>query len=1242
MSAISRTTPNRRQLMGFARRHGGCLLLALGLILPPPASSTASWDPLFRGAQAFDVGTWPPTSNYRHSSPSQLVAGDLNADGRPDIVVVNRDVIGTGGRTMSVLLHSQDPSARSAFLPKATYPTLVEPMHVELADMNLDGHLDAVVRSVLDSVCVMLGTGTGTFGEPVHRAALGTHAEYSAPRAMVLADVNQDGLPDVLTAGTSTGGFPIPRISVLLGAGGGSLAPPTLFDANSDGQGYSLAVQDFTGDGIADVVVGVSGGATLLQGSGTGMFGYVQHVLSVVDHLITTTVTDLNGDSAPDLVFSGFSMVYTLVNTGGGTFSAGSYAAPNASAEFVELGDVNLDGSLDLVTSGFGRPISVRLGNGNGTFTSAMVHASPHSWSGDFRLVDVNMNGRLDLVVSSPGSSTARPHMVSLLLDDGSIGFQSVVASTPFLSGVRHPAVADFDQNGKLDVAVSSSNLIEIGLGNGNGTFVGMVGGPASMPGTIVAGDWNRDGKDDIAFQYGAAIVGWTGTGTGGFSGMLAFSIQGHTLHHRSVADMNRDGLQDLVVVNPAHEVRVFTQNLDGTFTANAPGDFNSTFRSLVLGDWNRDGFTDVIVAEGVTGLPSTAAVTFYPGFGNGMLGVGRVVSRTVLYADLCAGDFNRDGKLDLAMLETLAGQSGLRGIDVALGNGSGGFLMAPSVPTLEQNGNRIESWDVNLDGVPDLVSSAMADRGTDPLALDQRTSSIEVHLGNGTGQFGPPLAYSLEVTDAATDRIGAPLFAVGDVNRDDSPDVLFPGYVPGEFRSLLATPPDFGNALSPRVDYAMTAGASRVAMGDLNRDGILDVVTSSTSNPVSVRLGTQQGALGTATSVAQSLNARHLELADVNRDGKLDLLLTRAGLGFPDLMACMLGNGDGTFGPRLDHAIEGITEFALGDMNRDGKLDIVAAKSDPAFSVLRTLFGNGDGTFTLQAQQAPVPTTQIYDVEIGDVGHDGILDAVVAGGGVYLLRGSITGLFSAGFTVDLGNTTYRTVCLADFDRDGYVDLAAANQALQVAVAWGSGVQPFSTALFSNTPANAWDLQAGPAERDGRQFLYVTMANSKVAVLQPSVNPGVFGTAGSYDTGPGPEALALGDLNRDGLLDVITANSGSGDVSVFSPPGTLVTGVTTTPAPVLHARLDQNAPNPFNPETTIRFAVPEPGQVQLSIYDIHGRLVSKLVDGPLPAGEHAIRWDGRSATGESAASGVYYYRLRTARENESRKMVLVK
>jgi hypothetical protein len=88
--------------------------------------------------------------------------------------------------------------------------------------------------------------------------------------------------------------------------------------------------------------------------------------------------------------------------------------------------------------------------------------------------------------------------------------------------------------------------------------------------------------------------------------------------------------------------------------------------------------------------------------------------------------------------------------------------------------------------------------------------------------------------------------------------------------------------------------------------------------------------------------------------------------------------------------------------------------------------------------------------------------------------------------------------------------------------------------------------------------------------------------------------------------------------------------------------LFQNAPNPFNPETTIAFSLPEPNDVRLEIYDVAGRRVTTLVDERLGAGEHRVEWNGMGATGDRVASGVYFYKLTAGRENVSRKMVLLK
>lgn len=88
--------------------------------------------------------------------------------------------------------------------------------------------------------------------------------------------------------------------------------------------------------------------------------------------------------------------------------------------------------------------------------------------------------------------------------------------------------------------------------------------------------------------------------------------------------------------------------------------------------------------------------------------------------------------------------------------------------------------------------------------------------------------------------------------------------------------------------------------------------------------------------------------------------------------------------------------------------------------------------------------------------------------------------------------------------------------------------------------------------------------------------------------------------------------------------------------------LEQNVPNPFNPETTVRFTIAEPGPVSLNVYDVSGRLVTRLLDETGSAGEHEVLWDGRNRQGEQVASGVYFCRLMHAGASVSRAMVLLR
>ena len=88
--------------------------------------------------------------------------------------------------------------------------------------------------------------------------------------------------------------------------------------------------------------------------------------------------------------------------------------------------------------------------------------------------------------------------------------------------------------------------------------------------------------------------------------------------------------------------------------------------------------------------------------------------------------------------------------------------------------------------------------------------------------------------------------------------------------------------------------------------------------------------------------------------------------------------------------------------------------------------------------------------------------------------------------------------------------------------------------------------------------------------------------------------------------------------------------------------LGQNFPNPFNPETTIAYDLPEKTRVQVEVFDVLGQKVRTLVDGEQAAGRYQVRWEGRDENGRNAASGIYFYRLHTDGFHSIRRMVLLR
>jgi hypothetical protein len=243
----------------------------------------------------------------------------------------------------------------------------------------------------------------------------------------------------------------------------------------------------------------------------------------------------------------------------------------------------------------------------------------------------------------------------------------------------------------------------------------------------------------------------------------------------------------------------------------------------------------------------------------------------------------------------------------------------------------------------------------------------VTVLPGKANGTFDSPRKTG--VTSSLF--IGPRSIAVGDFNHDGRLDVLIADYYSGNVWVLLGV--GDGTFRNPREYFGGGYGLSGVAVDDFNKDGKLDFVASSgqVDNPIILSLGNGDGTFGSATPIASG-SASSLVVADIDGDGNLDLVLAgRPAIGGLPLNV-LFGRGNGTFDSARDYGSDGALSVAVGDVNRDGKLDIITTDS--------VFLGLGNRTFA-----APVSLPYIGDwdislaVAIADFNGDGNLDVVKA-----------------------------------------------------------------------------------------------------------------------------------------------------------------------------------------------------------------------------------------------------------------------
>jgi hypothetical protein len=331
----------------------------------------------------------------------------------------------------------------------------------------------------------------------------------------------------------------------------------------------------------------------------------------------------------------------------------------------IAVADVNSDGKLDIIEANGG--VTVLLGNGDGTFQSPRQFTAGPS-SSSVAVADLNGDGKLDVAVSD-GTSFS----VYTLLGNGDGTFQ---AARQFVTGTGLNPIsviaADFNGDGKPDVVVGdqgcppgcTSYTITLMLGNGDGTL--QPPSHITIPGVpygLAASDFNRDNKPDLAVTAGAGLVViLLGNGNGTFQPPLTNTLTSGATSAGglAVADLNRDGNPDLVVATEeAQAVAILLGHGDGTFAA--PANYFDSLGDVptfvAVGDFSGDGKLDIAIAEsGCCPSNVDGAVSVIQGNGDGTFGVyqrfiipGFAIPNAAEY--IATGDFNRDGKLDMAMI---------------------------------------------------------------------------------------------------------------------------------------------------------------------------------------------------------------------------------------------------------------------------------------------------------------------------------------------------------------------------------------------------------------------------------------------------------------------------------------------------------------------------------------------------------------------------------------------------------------
>ena len=861
------------------------------------------------------------------------------------------------------------------------------------------------------------------------------------------ADVNNDGVQDLMILGENAGGTHVTNLYINNGLGSFTEKTGQPF-IGLDGEPESLAFADVDGDLDLDVITAGfdntnSSFTALYLNDGTGDFTISSSsVISQVGRASVVFGDFISGGSI-DLLISGDTGSSTISeiyeNDGTGVFSNPNPVLggwfPSVDIGYLDTGS-ELDWVMNSYQTGSLDNTQVYIGNGDGSFVYPAQNYF-NAYFGTIRLADVNGDGDKDLFVTGRTSSSGSTS-TSIYLNDGNAQFTEL--SSHGLVGVASGDVEflDFDLDGDLDVILLGEvSISEPGtyLFENDGTgvftefesadFVNLSDGSVSVADIDMDGypDIYLNGKDESgdtrSIVYKSCLIDNVEVNE---SVCDSYDFNGIT---RTVSGTyqasftNLAGCDSLVTLNLTVQSAEYFENIytttssyefDGNTLTNT-GKYDATF----INQWGCDS----IVHLSLTFEPDPSTVSSYMWFEPIVESGTPQLSADfdgLTYGAVRMGDIDGDGDLDVAI--SGAERQNFSSITnmytrIYRNDGHSNFLEIEDTNIIGRYSGDMQLFDADGDGDLDVLQSGWIENVNPTTTLD---------LNDGTGKFTTKLNSGLP--DLAFGRIG-----IGDLDNDGDQDVVMTGF---DDMVNMVSQVFFNNGNGEFVSdtqsslHAIQEGG--IAIGDLNSDSHLDIVITGNNgaNQTFVYLNDGTGVFTEHASANLDPFNVPAVLLDVDQNNTLDVIIKKK---------VYLNDGAGTFTLDINDPLAPYVNPVItlvDDFNRDGIIDIAFPKK----AKTQVLFGDGQGGFDLSEELNGVGNGS---AAVGDLNGDGYPEIVSSGvvesandrvdSDLYVNDG--TGKFNRNILNSLAELSYGDAQFADLDGDGDQDLVTCGNAIE-------------------------------------------------------------------------------------------------------------------------------------------------------------------------------------------------------------------